>query len=386
MSDVSHAESAVSDDSIKGRSRVDTVQSGHSKMSKSTVSSKKSRGVRESRLGKHLEHCKEMAKSKGEKFLVLPQEEFREQQRKKMIVILDGAAQEERPSAEIIASNMKTLSEQKFTLEERVHFARSIDEHFRPKYSPKPKDRESFERAHYNALAARGPGEWFCRLCKKAVFSGPHDSHTTSALHRQRCEEQAACDEMCGVAESVRRFEEGCGYTGVLTEDWDGFKRFWGCNVTNMTEIVWSRLRSGNKLEVDMPHWGKKSKIQLGIDRIRTVEMAAVTYPGQGKYDASRDCLVPYGKFERLIEDDGFYKAGSDGSSKGWSSPPGRGWWPVCMITWDTQHVDHGYSSAEVYFRDMVSGRVMCYVLCWYQLFDGTFVLSVWAVRFVSRL
>ena len=118
---------------------------------------------------------------------------------------------------------------------------------------------------------------------------------------------------------------------------------------------------------------------------MRTVEMAAVTYPGQGKYDASRDCLVPYGQFVRLIEDDGFYKAGSDGS-KGWSSPPGRGWWPVCMITWDTQHVDHGYTSAEVYFRDMVSGRVMCYVLCWYQLFDGTNVLSVWAVRFVSRL
>jgi hypothetical protein len=135
-----------------------------------------------------------------------------------------------------------------------------------------------------------------------------------------------------------------------------------------------------------MPHWGKKAKISIDHTRVRTVELAAATYPGQGKYEDATDRIVPFGKFERLIEDDGFYKESSDGNKRGWHSPKGHGWWPVCMITWDTQHLDHGYQTAELYFRDMLSGLVMCYVVCWYQLFDGSFVLSVWAVRIVSRL
>ncbi len=56
------------------------------------------------------------------------------------------------------------------------------------------------------------------------------------------------------------------------------------------------------------------------------------------------------------------------------------------MIAWDTQHLDHGYQSAELYFRDMVNGLVKGYVACWYQFFDGAFALSVWAVGIVSRM
>ena len=191
---------------------------------------------------------------------------------------------------------------------------------------------------------------------------------------------------MCGVAKSVRRFESTPGFTGMLKEGWVDFKYHWGDSIENMVELVWSRLRAGTVLEVDMPHWGRKSKIQIGLDRIRSVELAAVTYPGTGKYCEQTDCIVPFGKFERLIEDDGFYKMDANGEKQGWMAPPGRGWWPVCIITWDSQHQDHGYASAEAYFRDVVSGRVKCYVLCWYQLFDGTTVLSAWAVRLVSRL
>ena len=85
-----------------------------------------------------------------------------------------------------------------------------------------------------------------------------------------------------------------------------------------------------------MPHWSKKSKITLDMSRIRTVEMAATTYPGKGKYDFEVDRIVPFGKFERLIED-GDYKKGAED----WKLPEGRGWWPVCMITWDSQHSDY---------------------------------------------
>ena len=56
------------------------------------------------------------------------------------------------------------------------------------------------------------------------------------------------------------------------------------------------------------------------------------------------------------------------------------------MITWHGQHSDHGYPDAAVYFRDMWSGRTRRYVLCWYQLMDGTMALQVWATFIVSRL
>ena len=381
-------EDAMSDDSIAGRTRVETVQSGHSKLSKSTVSSRRSAGVRSRRLEKHLAHCRAKAAESGKAVIIVDSEEHREAQRLNMIVMPPGVDLSGRPAAEVITANLRLLEEQKFTLEERMHIARQRDEYFRPKFSPKPKSKASFDKAHYNMLESRGDGRFWCRLCQKTCWGGAwaaQDQHTKCPEHAKRVEEQAAADEMCGEAKSARRFEPTCGYEGPLSEDWQLFKVFWGSNVTNMPELVWARIRAGTVLEVDMPHWGKKCKIQLTSDRVRTVEMAAVTYPGQGKYDMEKDCVVPYGKFERLIEDDGFYKMNSDGT-KGWGHIPGRGWWPVCIITWDTQAEDHGYASAEVYFRDMVSGRVMCYVLCWYQLFDGTLVLSVWAVRFVSRL
>ena len=370
----------------KDRSDVVSQRSDATRISNSTSSDKKSIGRRTSRRKLYLERVME---DKGGEFTpLLGHEEYREQQRKNMVVITDpGVASLDRPAAEIIAENLKRLDEHKLSTEEMMVFVAQLDSHFRPKYSPKPNTKEAWDKAHYNMMVYRGNGQYWCRLCDKmCTGGGGQDGHTCSSAHRIRVEEQAAADEMCGEAKSARRFERTSGFEGVLHHDWSEFKDFWGMSIENMPEVVWSRLRAGTRLEIDMPHWGKKAKISIDHTRVCTVELAAATYPGQGKYDDATDRIVPFGKLSRLIEDDGFYKESSNGDKGGWHSPPGRGWWPVCMITWDTQHLDHGYQTAELYFRDMLSGRVKCYVICWYQLFDGTYLLSVWAVRIVSRL
>ena len=161
-----------------------------------------------------------------------------------------------------------------------------------------------------------------------------------------------------------------------------------------MPALVWDRLHNGNvTLRIDMPHWGKTSFQVIDVSRVREIQFGAATYPGAGKYNDSIDRVIPYGvsdsgTWEQLTPNDGYVKQCQENGGKhpGYMPHQGRGWWPVSIITWHGQHSDHGYHDAALYFRDMYSGRVKCYVVCWYQLMDGTHQLQAWATYFVSAL
>ena len=105
----------------------------------------------------------------------------------------------------------------------------------------------------------------------------------------------------------------------------------------------------------------------------------AASYGGQVKYIDGVDNVLVYGKCGQLIDNDGHQKQPEDREGSGRRAGHGRGWWPVSVITWHGQHSDRGYPDAAAYLHDMWSGRTRCHVLCWYQFFDGTMALQVWA-------
>ena len=374
-----------SDDSVKGKTVLETEKSDVTKLSRSTILSKRSRGVRNSRRQKHMAHAVEKAASNGEVFVPLSQEEYREEQRKKMICFaLDQPVDRRRPPQEVIEENLRLLAEQKMTMEEKVEWARQLDEYFRPKFVKDPQWETSWEEAHRDSLDHVEGDQWSCRLCDKQVWGGKwaaQDSHCKSAPHTERLKEQAAANEMIGRCKSARRFEKRPGYQGVLNgeDGWDGFKDFWGTEVLKMPDLVWNRLRQGVRLRVDMPHWGKSSHIMVDAQNVCDIVPGAVSYGGQGKYIDGVDKVLVYGKCDQLIDNDGYQKQPEDREGSGRRAGHGRGWWPVSVITWHGQHSDHGYPDAAAYFRDAWSGRTRCYVLCWYHLFDGTMALQVWA-------
>ena len=274
-----------------------------------------------------------------------------------------------------------------------MHWARQLDEYFRPKFTATPKYQKSEHDAHNEVLVDKGSNEFYCILCQKTCLGGPwaaQDTHCQSSMHRDRVREHAAVNEMIGRCKTARRFSATPGFMGGIHNGeggWEGFKDYWGADVLQMPEHIWNRLRAGVVLRVDMPHWGKKQSIVLHHSRVCDIVPGAVTYGGQGKYTEGVDKVLPFGKFDQLIDNDGYNKSPEDREGKGeYQAGQNRGWWPVSVITWHGQHSDHGYPDAAVYFRDMWSGRTRCYVLCWYQLMDGSMSLQVWATFIVSRL
>jgi len=65
--------------------------------------------------------------------------------------------------------------------------------------------------------------------------------------------------------------------------------------------------------------------------------------------------------------------------------PAGSGWWPVCIIAWEHEHTDHGYACREVYYTDCINGVITIYIVCWYQLMDGTTIITAWPVFLAGR-
>jgi hypothetical protein len=157
-----------------------------------------------------------------------------------------------------------------------------------------------------------------------------------------------------------------------------------------MVALVWDRLRNGVNLEAAIPGWGKKKRV-IGADEVTGVGVGAVTYPGCGKYDPCLDTAVRWedmvedlppdmGHFDRLIDDDcrkeGFFRA-----------PDKRGWWPICIVSWKSEASDCGFrGSPQEYRVQQQMGMCVVWALCWYQLFDGTWILVLWPVFLRSRL
>ena len=137
-----------------------------------------------------------------------------------------------------------------------------------------------------------------------------------------------------------------------------------------------------------------------------SIGFVAASYPGQGKREVSSDRLLEravrweelsekvdeaeldFGKFDRLIGDDHHKEGGMDNKQMALRHPIplGSGWWPACIINWTTQHTDHGYESHTAYFTAVVNGVATVYCICWYQLHDGTNIITAWPVFLTSRL
>ena len=156
------------------------------------------------------------------------------------------------------------------------------------------------------------------------------------------------------------------------------FRKYWGEEIHQMEQLVWDRLRQGTRLSIDMPHWSKKSKIEVSAEQVTSISFGAVPYGGSGKYNEADNStfFVPLQRFDRLIDDDGFVKEPIH-------SQPGKGFWPVCQIKWRNMHLDHGFASEEAYERAVKAGRCKIYVLCWYQVLDGGAIMAVWAIIFL---
>jgi hypothetical protein len=219
--------------------------------------------------------------------------------------------------------------------------------------------------------------------------------------HYQRVQEIAAGDEMLGPCQSKRRWEAA---PGCPTLDVDSFRAFWGNRVTDMPQLLMQQLKDGVMINVRISP--KKTK-QLGLADVKSIGFVAVSYPGQGKYGAhdglmqqdmahrwEEVCDAPpeaamSREFKQLIDDDLAHAVNSvqkGGSEWKRECPKGHGFWPGCSITWHGQAADHGATDERQYFRLVVDGILVTYVLCWYQLADGTRVIEAWPIRFNQRM
>ncbi len=254
-------------------------------------------------------------------------------------------------------------------------------------------------------------GEWkqpFCLLCSK--FSDYN--HNLSQEHKKRLNETARRDNMVGWALSVRRYSRHAGLPGRCTVA--AMREFWGHSIdSRMVALLWSRLEKGAKFQVDMtPEWGrsrgKPQYKEFGIDQVKNITFAAVSYSGSGKY-TEHDVSLPWHDlvaeehdsaissidawkgedlhFERLIPD-GHSKQPEqqDDCGYGKSVDGSRGWWPVCLVHWREEARDHGMEDELKYLHEQRLGLRPGYAICWYQLTDGRWALTIWRIVIHSRL
>ena len=167
-------------------------------------------------------------------------------------------------------------------------------------------------------------------------------------------------------------------------------KSFWGSNVEAMVALVYDKLAKGAKFEAAIPGWGKHKRV-ISVEEVTGIGMGAVTYPGDGKYNPCLDVAVRWEdmlqdlppadkeRFERLIDDD-CRKEG------GFKAPEGRGWWPICIVSWRTEAADCGFRGSPQQYREKQQlGTCVVWALCWYQLLDGTWIMVLWPVYLLSR-
>ena len=90
---------------------------------------------------------------------------------------------------------------------------------------PRPTKQRSVTLAHNLVTrwikAPCGGMSWWCQLCERWAV---HD-HSHSQEHSTKVHELASCNEMIGVALSMRRFEKEAGLRGKLSKR--RFRDFW---------------------------------------------------------------------------------------------------------------------------------------------------------------
>ena len=137
-----------------------------------------------------------------------------------------------------------------------------------------------------------------------------------------------------------------------------------------------------------------KRKVEVRFNDIFATGIAVVSYGGDGKYIPNVDVALDWSQlpeskehFDTLISDN-HHKALEEKESmdKYMATNPGRGWWPVAVVWWNGQHLEYGYATMEELNAAVMSGVCAAWVVCWYQLTDGSWIMQLWPVHFRSRL
>ena len=126
--------------------------------------------------------------------------------------------------------------------------------------------------------------------------------------------------------------------------------------------------------------------------------MGAVTYSGTGKYMSGKDRMVLWGDIpgQARVFDEGApvpapaymdQLISPADEEKNITAPDGKGWWPVCWVSWKNEAEDNRFSGFESdYHSGQLPGEVLVWIICWYQLFDKGWILVLWPTYLHSRL
>ena len=179
---------------------------------------------------------------------------------------------------------------------------------------------------------------------------------------------------MIGVASSKRRFENTPGLKGPLSHK--AFRSYGGADVdSRMGEILRDRLMKGAQLEVKLT---KRFSRKITISNLIYCGMAFVSYPGSGKHNVNGDLPERAVRWEDIDDD--------EDTPTNATIPQTSGWWPALIVQWVEQHEDHGFATRSEYFERVLVGCLTVYVVCWYQLVDGTYTLTLWPITLPSRI
>jgi len=199
----------------------------------------------------------------------------------------------------------------------------------------------------------------------------------TSGQHRDRITEMATCDKMIGPASSNRRWSATPGLTGPLNKK--RFLNFWGSEVADrMGEIL--RHRMAQNAVIEIKHSKKRTSI-VRKHNLRSLGFCCVSYPGQGKYDHSSGVPERAIRWEDMLEEE----EEDTRLAIQQPLPDGSGFWPAIIVFWDGMAEDAGLSPGD-YITKVIAGILVVYIICWYQLVDGTWTMTAWPVLLASRL
>lgn len=384
---------------VDAQSVLTSHRADSTRLSKSTPSNMRSAGRQAKRLERMLESSRKRAEAEGREFVVIDREEYREQQRKKMLIVLQPTDQT-KTTQELISEEKTRNDKNKFSTEEKMRYTFAIDEFFRPKFVQSPMDERIYYDCHARYVLPRD-GAYYCYLCNKWA----DEVHTNSQLHVQRLLEMSSADEMIGTCVSFRRWEEEPGLQGPLTRQ--RFMQFWGSKVTNMIQIIRDRIMSGASIKVA---YSTKGRVFLNKGNTLNFGLCCVSYPGQGKYSDTFDRAVRWedlqaedqlqdapmmmtGGYDQLIDEkncdqqqivDNCGKEGGERKYMDGYSMQGRGWWPAIIVTWDGENLCFGTYDRRAYYKLQNQGRLRVWVICWYQLCDGTNVMEAWPIYLVT--
>ena len=359
-----------------------TESSGSSRMSKSRTSASRCKSKKEAKREAYLLFCKQKIETKGGTFSCTSKDEFKNKQQSSMVVIAE-AESDTMVDVVVPPSNLDGLeaSEKvvrikeiadinKFSLAERIYIKQEIDSFFSAKFAPQPTSQTSVDHVHKQFMTFKD-GHLWCSLCDK----WGSESHVGAKEHNARLVELASCDEMIGIATSKRRFESTPGLTGPLTRK--AFRSYWGAEVDGrMGDVLRDRMAKGAHLEVKL---SKRFTRKVTLENIISHGMSVVSYPGKGKYGGLGDNEPERAvRWEDINEDDDTILSAP--------IPRTSGWWPALIVQWAEQHADHGFTTRAEYYSRVMCGTLPAYVVCWYQLVDGTWVMVLWPIFLVSRL